>query len=132
MHYARSMAAYGLFTGICGFEYHGPKGYMAFSPRITPEQFRAPFVAAEGWGSFAQQRNNRVQTDALSVAYGKLCLKKLAFDLPKGSKAKAVSVKMEGNGIASTFQQKDRRVVVVPSEEISLQPEQELGIEIRY
>jgi len=132
MHYARSMAGYGLFTGICGFEYHGPKRYMAFSPRITPEHFKAPFVAAEGWGTFEQQRRSQVQSDVIRVAYGKLRLNKLAFDLPKGSDVKAISLRLDGDEIAGMFQQKGRRVHVGLPEEIILQAEQKLGIEIEY
>ena len=46
------MASYGVFLAACGYEYHGPKGHLAFAPRLTPEDFRAAFTAAEGWGRF--------------------------------------------------------------------------------
>ena len=32
-HYARAMAGYGTFITACGFEYHGPKGYLRFAPK---------------------------------------------------------------------------------------------------
>jgi len=36
-HYARAMASYGTFIAMGGFEYHhGPKGYIAFSPKLSP------------------------------------------------------------------------------------------------
>ena len=54
-HYARAMASYGMFLAACGFEYHGPRGHIGFDPRLSPDNFRAAFTAAEGWGTFSQQ-----------------------------------------------------------------------------
>ena len=54
-HYARSMASYGVFLAACGYEYHGPKRHSAFAPRLSPENFRAAFTTAEGWGAFSQK-----------------------------------------------------------------------------
>ena len=58
-HYARGMASYGVFLGLCGFEYHGPKGHLGFAPRITPDDFRAAFTAAEGWGTISPEARRR-------------------------------------------------------------------------
>ena len=69
-HYARSMASYAVFLAACGYEYHGPKGYLAFAPRIQPEEFRAPFTTAEGWGTFSQRRADQVQTASVGVQMG--------------------------------------------------------------
>lgn len=57
-HYARAMASYGVFLSACGFEYHGPRGHLAFAPRLSPENFSAPFTAAEGWGILHQSRTS--------------------------------------------------------------------------
>ena len=54
-HYARSMASYGVFLAACGYEHHGPKRHLAFAPRLSPEDFRAAFTTAEGWGTFSQK-----------------------------------------------------------------------------
>ena len=71
-HYARAMASYGVFLAACGFEYHGPKGYLAFAPRLTPEDFRAPFTTAEGWGTFHQKRDGNAQTEKIELRWGRL------------------------------------------------------------
>jgi hypothetical protein len=39
-HYARLMASYGVFLAAYGYEYHGPKGYLAFAPRLNPNDLR--------------------------------------------------------------------------------------------
>jgi len=79
-HYARSMASYGVFLSACGFEYDGPRGHIGFAPRLTPENFKCAFTAAEGWGSFRQQREAARTTCTLAVRWGSLQLKSLALE----------------------------------------------------
>lgn len=55
-HYARANASYSLFLAACGFSYNGPAGVIGFDPKIGPENFKAAFTAAEGWGTFEQKR----------------------------------------------------------------------------
>ncbi|MBN1441983.1 MAG: hypothetical protein JXA90_04695, partial [Planctomycetes bacterium] len=55
-HYARAMASYGAFLAACGWECHGPRGYLAFAPRLGADSFRAAFTAAEAWGTISQRR----------------------------------------------------------------------------
>ena len=43
------MASYGTFVSACGFESHGSGGHIGFEPKLTPEDFKAPFTAAEGF-----------------------------------------------------------------------------------
>lgn len=74
-HYARAMASYGTFITASGFQYHGPKGYIAFAPAIGKENFKAPFVTAEGWGTYTQQGGKHT----LQLKYGRLSLQALRF-----------------------------------------------------
>lgn len=74
-HYARAMASYGSFVTICGFEYHGPRGHLAFAPRYSPNDFRAAFTTAEGWGTFTQTSGGAT----ISIRWGKLRLKSLGI-----------------------------------------------------
>lgn len=78
-HYARAMASYGVFIAACGFEYHGPKGHIAFSPRLTPENFRSAFTASQGWGSFHQTVARNGMTAAINLRWGTLRLRTLAL-----------------------------------------------------
>jgi hypothetical protein len=92
-HYARSMASYGVFTAACGYEHHGPKGHFGFAPRLTPEDFRAAFTAAEGWGTFRQRREGKSQRATVEIRWGRLRLRSLALELPEGAKPATVIVK---------------------------------------
>ncbi|MET2985598.1 GH116 family glycosyl-hydrolase [Aureibaculum conchae] len=97
-HYSRSMASYGVLLAVCGFDFHGPAGYIKFNPQITPENFTAPFTAAEGWGTFIQKRNAGKQTNSINVNYGKLVLSKIEI-YSDSTLQKAVSLQLNGENI---------------------------------
>lgn len=106
-HYGRAMASYGSFISACGFTYHGPKGYIGFTPKLTPENFKAPFTVAEGWGTYTQQSNGNGFTATLKLAYGKLKLIKFTAELASGTNANKVEVMLNNNVILSSFKQAD-------------------------
>jgi hypothetical protein len=130
-HYARAMASYGVFLAACGYEYHGPKGHLGFAPRLSPEDFRAPFTAAEGWGTFTQKRDGGVQREKIELKYGKLKLKTLAFQLPGNAPSAEVKVTAAGKPLAATSTLKDGRVELRLSEPLILEAGQVLEAEIR-
>jgi hypothetical protein len=131
-HYARSMASYGLFTAICGFEYHGPKGYIAFSPRMTPEHFRAAFTSAAGWGTFTQKRQENTQLERLELKWGRLRLGSMAFDLPRDAQAASVRVSVAGTDVEADHQMKDNRVIIRLAEPVRIEPGQIIDLRIAY
>jgi non-lysosomal glucosylceramidase len=100
-HYARSMASYGVFLAACGFEHHGPSGYLAFAPRISPDNFRAAFTTAEGWGTFEQKRDAQGQTDTIRLRHGRLRLKRLHFDVSDAMKVGEATVSIAGESVAA-------------------------------
>jgi uncharacterized protein (DUF608 family) len=128
-HYARSMASYGVFLAACGFEYHGPRGHIGFAPRLTPEDFRAPFTAAQGWGTFSQQRGPQQLRAQLLVQWGRLRLRSLALAPAPGHSPRMVSVhvakkpvaaqvaRRADNGLMVTF---DTSVMIGAGEEMSV------------
>lgn len=111
-HYARAMAAWGVLIGLCGFEYDGPRGHIGFAPRLTPEQFRAVFTAAEGWGQVAQTRSPGEQVQEVSVAWGGVEVKSLAFEVVEGARVVSAAVTMGGPEIPSRADQVGRRVEI--------------------
>jgi uncharacterized protein (DUF608 family) len=133
-HYARAMASYGVFLGACGFEYHGPKRHLGFAPRIRPEDFKAAFTAAEGWGTIEQKREegNR-QTQRIHVRHGTLRVKTLAFELEKELPKLKVEVgygALGGTKCDSRFEQMGRRLLVTLQKEIVLAAGDELVVRI--
>lgn len=103
-HYSRSMASYGAFLTTCGFKYHGPRGHLSFAPKVSPENFRAPFTVAKGWGTFSQKVSAKTFTATVSLVHGSLSLTKLGLVMPRHAQVKVrlggqdVEHKIEGAG----------------------------------
>ena len=111
-HYSRAMASYGAFISICGFEYHGPKGHIGFAPRLTPKNFKAPFITAEGWGTFTQSQKDDKLTAKLEIKWGQLKLKSITLAPLAPVKCAAV------NGNKTAFKVTDGQVIVqLPNEQ---------------
>lgn len=79
-HYARSMASFGLVLALSGYHCDGPAGHLAFAPKLRPDDFRAPWLGAEGWGTFHQARGPAHHSATLHVAHGRLRLASLALE----------------------------------------------------
>ena len=119
-HYARSMASYGVFIATCGFEYHGPKQQMGFAPKLTPENFKAAFTAAEGWGTLSQSRTDISQTNRIEVKSGGLRVKSLALELPPGATLKTSTVAAGTQQLTVKATQTGQRIELTLAKELSL------------
>ncbi len=132
-HYARAMASYGTYINACGFSYHGPKGQIGFAPKIAAADFRAAFTAAEGWGTYSQQRqSNKQYRSQLKVNYGKLELQEFhighAMDLSLDKKQVVIryadkpielaGLKRVGDRLALVFKE---RIVLKKGETLTIQ-----------
>ena len=131
-HYSRSMASYGVFTAACGFEYHGPKGYMAFSPRLTPGDFCAAFTSARAWGTFSQKRLGNTQRERLELCWGKLAVQRLAFDIPAGKTPYAVKVMVNGERTKTVYDMQENRVRISLPSRLAIAAGQEIRIDISW
>ena len=98
-HYARSMASYGVYLAACGFEYDGPEGRIGFAPKLTPEDFKCAFTAAEGWGTFRQTLQDGRMVASLSLRRGKLQLKSFVPELVNGLKPTQVKATLDGRPV---------------------------------
>ena len=127
-HYARSMASYGVYLAACGFEYHGPKGHIGFAPRVSPENFKAAFTSAEGWGTFRQQVTEQKLTATIDLHSGTLRLKTMTFVSTR--QPASVSVQVNGVPVEATHDYAATRVTVTLAEEIRIQAGQKIEVEI--
>jgi uncharacterized protein (DUF608 family) len=127
-HYARAMASYGTFITACGFEYHGPKGYMRFAPKMGAENFKAPFTAAEGWGSYSQKIDKQHLNAKLTVAYGTLSLN--VFSLQSSKKVGRITVRLGNKIIPATFKQDGDNCVIQFKKTVLVSTDQSLHISI--
>lgn len=115
-HYARAMASYGAYIAACGYKYNGPKEQLGFAPKMNPENFKAAFTSAEGWGSIHQTRSARTQTNTVKVVHGKLKLKEIEVALPAGKSAMAVELTINNKLVDATVKnERDKTIVIFES-----------------
>jgi len=131
-HYARAMASYGAFLAACGFEYNGPKGHIGFAPRLTPDDFRAPFTSAEGWGAYSQARKDGRLAASICPKYGHVRLRTVALELPEGAKAGAVEATANGENLVATLTQSGSRVVASFAQDVKIDAGQAIELAVRY
>lgn len=130
-HYARAMASWGVYTALAGYEYHGPKGHIGFAPKITPENFSAAFTAAEGWGTFAQKRDEKTQHEGISISWGKLNVETLSFVVPDDFDVAEVTVTLDKTAVTSSYTQKNGRVEIKLVKRQLVNEDQTLEVAIR-
>ncbi len=130
-HYARAMASWGVYTALAGYEYHGAKGHLGFAPRITPENFRAAFTAAEGWGLFLQKRDSKIQRERIDLRWGQLGLKSLAFAVPDNFRSVKVSVTVAGKPVQNDYILEEGRLEISLKKKLVLYENQKLDVTIQ-
>ncbi len=131
-HYSRAMASYGVFVAICGFECVGPHGHVGFAPRLTPEQFRAPFVLPEGWGTFEQTIGHDSLRATLLLRYGQATLRTVALELPAGRTAKGAVASVTGQPVVATVAQAGRRVTITLARATTIPAEGRLEVIVPF
>jgi uncharacterized protein (DUF608 family) len=112
-HYGRAMASYGTFITACGFEYHGPNGFIRFAPKWDKENFKTPFTTAQGWGAYTQKKIGNKQEHRLELKYGSLQLQKISLEKIDDRQESGILVVMDGQKIPANFQQDGRSILIM-------------------
>ena len=127
-HYARAMASYGVFLAACGYEHHGPRGHIGFAPRISPEEFKAPFTAAEGWGTFSQEKRGSRQIAAIMVRWGRLRVETISLQVLPGVRTTEARVLAGGKEIPARRSVDGLRVTLTLGEPVEIRAGEKLEI----
>ncbi len=129
-HYARSMASYGVYLAACGLEYDGPKGRLAFAPKLTPERFKCAFTTAEGWGSYSQGTGADGFHCRLEVKWGRLELASLGLRLPAGGAGERVVATVGERLVPARAEARDGNVEIQFENRCRLDTNQSLEIRL--
>ncbi|MGJ8653760.1 MAG: GH116 family glycosyl-hydrolase [Opitutaceae bacterium] len=127
-HYSRAMASYGTYLAACGYSYDGPEAKLRFGPKLSPEDFRAAFTTAEGWGRFSQKVASGQQVAGLEIQYGRLQLKELTLDKASGVAANGVKVELDGKSVDVSFRSKMDRYVMKFESGVTINKGQRLSV----
>lgn len=94
-NYARSMASYAMIPILSGFEYHMPKKYIGFSPKLNQNNFNTIWSVESGWGSFSVKDNKAY----FSLEEGTVTLSSFGLKFAEDIK----TVKIDGKAIDFKF-----------------------------
>jgi hypothetical protein len=101
---------------------------MGFAPRLTPDNFKCAFTAAEGWGSFTQTRAGDTITATLRVNWGKLELRKLALAVPAGTAVQKAQATLGASRVEARLINGLARVEIEFAGGVKIAPERPLTV----
>ena len=128
--YARAMASWGVFLALSGFEYHGPAGRLGFAPRVSPEDFRCAFTAAEGWGSFGQKLSDGHAEWTICVRHGQLALSCLDLTPAATATTGKAKVVLDGASVVAECRVKDGKLSLSFPQKIVIKTGQTLRVDL--
>ncbi|HVU84819.1 MAG TPA: GH116 family glycosyl hydrolase, partial [Puia sp.] len=130
-HYARAMASYGSFISACGFTFHGPALSIGFDPRIGADNFKAPFTAAEGWGTYEQERKTGTFSATYRLIYGRLKLQKIRIKPLGTQQLQEVVVRKNERQLTTTFKKDAGHVEIMLDTPVLLSAGERLSIALK-
>lgn len=98
-NYARSMASFALLPILSGFEFHLPKKYIGFDPRVSRAHFRSFFSLGTGWGILSTDETAAEKKAAIRLKEGSLCLNQIRLPFAD----KVTEILIDGQPMDFTF-----------------------------
>ncbi|WP_314589314.1 GH116 family glycosyl hydrolase [Paenibacillus terrigena] len=94
--YGRTLSSWSLLLSLQGFTYDAPNHTIGFAPTWQPEDHKSFFTSSDGYGTFSQKRSGNNQTSSITVASGKLDLKKVNLSIAEGMVSAGWQVRLNG------------------------------------
>jgi hypothetical protein len=88
-HYARALSSWSLLDASCGYHCDACTQSLTIAPRLNPDDFRAFFITADGWGTATMNRDAEVLSVTLAATWGEVKLKGLAIPCKQESTIRA-------------------------------------------
>ena len=131
-YYARPMSIWSMLLACQGAAIDGPAARIGFAPVWKPDDHTSFFTAPEGWGVFAQQRAARKQTCRIGLRYGRLRVRRLAFQVPAEAKNVRAHVQIGERRIASTVAQDNTQVLLTLPAAIVIKEGETLAVPLAW
>ena len=125
-HYVRAMASWALLEAASGYRYDAGAAEIGFAPILTPEDYRAPFVARDGWGAFTQRVTGGAQVETITPVWGSLTVKALHFRPQNVIQSTVITV--DGQPVSATLSQAGGEATITLAGPITLRAGQALVV----
>lgn len=111
-HYARAMAGWSTLEAISGFRHDALQETLTFAPAQDTDEFRVPFIARDGWGTFTLSRQVSNWQVLLTCAIGEIQFRHLRLNMHarqvtarKGHESLVCEPDQQGGMLTLTFAQ---------------------------
>jgi len=129
-HYSRAMHVWNVLLTLSGYTHDGPAGKIGFAPKLKPESFKSFFSAAQGWGSFEQKIQDRLQQALIEVKWGQVKLKEITLALPPSSTPHTATIKLAGRTLPCRLLIKEQRAHLVLQNECVIPAHAQMVIQL--
>jgi hypothetical protein len=123
------MSSWSLLEAASGYSYDAATATIGFAPVISPERFRAPFVARDGWGTVEQTVQEGRQTLRLRPVAGSLTIATL--QLHAMMVVRQCIASLDGAPLAVHLAEMDRLVSIEFTEPAMVAAAQTLEVVVR-